>query len=370
MVGLSGGVDSAVAALLLKRQGYTVSGLFMKNWEEDDRNGHCAAEEDYKEVRRLCEILDISLHSVNFSAEYWDRVFTFFLDELKAGRTPNPDVLCNKEIKFKAFLEHAVSLGAACIATGHYARLEVHENICWLRKAHDGNKDQSYFLHALGQKELRRTLFPLGELTKPEVRRLAQAAGLPNYARKDSTGICFIGERNFKKFLGHYLPAQPGDMRTLAGEVKGRHQGLMYHTLGQRQGLGIGGPGDAWYVVGKDIENNILYVEQGEHHPALYTTRLMASSLHWIAGNPPPLPLRCQAQTRYRQVDQPCLIHSATEDGVEVYFDHPQRAVTPGQSVVFYQDGLCLGGGTITITDSRAPHLPGLHPLPTPVKYY
>ena len=370
MVGLSGGVDSAVAALLLKRQGYAVSGLFMKNWEEDDRNGHCTAEEDYKEVRRLCEILDIPLHSVNFSAEYWDRVFSFFLDELKAGRTPNPDVLCNKEIKFKAFLEHATSLGAERIATGHYARVDMREETFYLRKAHDGNKDQSYFLHGLGQQALRHTLFPLGNLTKPEVRRLAQAAGLPNYARKDSTGICFIGERNFKEFLGRYLPAQPGDMRTLAGEIKGQHQGLMYHTLGQRQGLGIGGPGDAWYVVGKDIENNILYVEQGEHHPALYTTTLMAISPHWITGNPPPLPLRCQAQTRYRQANQACMVHTIAEGGIEVRFDQPQRAVTPGQSVVFYEDDLCLGGGIIASIGSVVTDQRGLNPLPTPVKYY
>ena len=370
MVGLSGGVDSAVAALLLKRQGYAVSGLFMKNWEEDDRNGHCTAEEDYKEVRRVCEILDIPLHSVNFSAEYWDRVFTFFLHELKAGRTPNPDVLCNKEIKFKAFLEHATSLGAERIATGHYARVEMRAEMFYLRKAHDGNKDQSYFLHALGQEALRHTLFPLGELTKPDVRRLAQAAGLPNYARKDSTGICFIGERNFKEFLGRYLPPQPGDMRTLAGEIKGRHQGLMYHTLGQRQGLGIGGPGDAWYVVGKDIEHNILYVEQGEHHPALYVTTLTAISLHWIAGNPPPLPLRCQAQTRYRQTNQTCTVYTAAEGAVEVRFEQPQRAVTPGQSVVFYQDDLCLGGGIITTTEFAVADQQALNPLPTPVKYY
>ncbi len=372
MVGLSGGVDSAVAALLLKRQGYAVSGLFMKNWEEDDSTGHCAAEEDYKEVRRLCEILDIPLHSVNFSAEYWDRVFTFFLNELKAGRTPNPDVLCNKEIKFKAFLEHAWSLGAEHIATGHYARVEMREDMFFLHKAHDGNKDQSYFLHALGQKALRNTLFPLGDITKPEVRRLAQAAGLPNYARKDSTGICFIGERNFKEFLGRYLPAQPGDMRTLTGKIKGRHHGLMYHTLGQRQGLGIGGPGDAWYVVGKDIENNILYVEQGEHHPALYTTTLTAISLHWIAGKLPALPLRCQAQTRYRQANQTCMVNTVAKGGggVEVRFDQPQRAVTPGQSVVFYQDDLCLGGGTIATTGSVVADQRESNPLPTPVKYY
>lgn len=370
MVGLSGGVDSAVAALLLKRQGYAVSGLFMKNWEEDDDSGHCAAEADYKEVRRVCEILDIPLHSVNFSAEYWDQVFTFFLNELKAGRTPNPDVLCNKEIKFKAFLEHATSLGAEYIATGHYARVQVHDETFFLHKAHDSNKDQSYFLHTLSQQALRRSLFPLGELTKPEVRRMAQTAGLPNYARKDSTGICFIGERNFKAFLGRYLPAQPGDIRTLAEEIKGRHHGLMYHTLGQRQGLGIGGPGDAWYVVGKDIANNILYVAQGAHHPALYATTLTASTLHWVAGSPPPLPLRCQAQTRYRQADQACVVHPAAAGEVEVCFDQAQRALTPGQAVVFYQGNLCLGGGVITTTGSGIPTQHELNSLSPQVKYY
>ena len=370
MVGLSGGVDSAVAALLLKRQGYAVSGLFMKNWEEDDDSGHCAAEADYKEVRRVCETLDIPLHSVNFSAEYWDQVFTFFLNELKVGRTPNPDVLCNKEIKFKAFLEHATSLGAEYIATGHYARVQVHDETFFLHKAYDNNKDQSYFLHTLSQQALRRSLFPLGELTKPEIRRMAQAAGLPNYARKDSTGICFIGERNFKTFLGRYLPAQPGDMRTLAGEVKGRHHGLMYHTLGQRQGLSIGGPGDAWYVVGKDIANNILYVAQGAHHPALYATTLTANALHWIAGSPPPLPLRCQAQTRYRQADQACVVHPAAAGEVEVRFDQAQRALTPGQAVVFYQGSLCLGGGVIATTGSGITTQYELNSLPPQVKYY
>ncbi len=355
IVGLSGGVDSAVAALLLQRQGYRVSGLFMKNWEEDDRNGHCAAEEDYKEVRQLCAILDIPLHAINFSAEYWDRVFTYFLDELKAGRTPNPDVLCNKEIKFKAFLEHALALGADAIATGHYARVATHDGLTQLCKARDLNKDQTYFLHTLGQKELRQTLFPLGELTKPEVRRIAQDAGLPNYARKDSTGICFIGERNFKEFLARYLPAQPGDMRTLTGEHKGRHDGLMYYTLGQRQGLGIGGPGEAWYVVDKDMQTNTLYVEQGDGHPALYSVGLTASQLHWTTDNPPSLPLDCRAKTRYRQEDQDCRVYASSDGFVVVRFAQPQRAVTPGQSVVFYADDICLGGGTIVATEPATP---------------
>jgi tRNA-specific 2-thiouridylase len=355
IVGLSGGVDSAVAALLLKRQGHRVSGLFMKNWEEDDHNGHCAAEEDYREVRQLCAILDIPLHTINFSSEYWDRVFRYFLDELKAGRTPNPDVLCNKEIKFKAFLEHALDLGADAIATGHYARVTRRDGLVELRKARDLNKDQSYFLHTLGQKELRHTLFPLAELTKPEVRRIAQDAGLPNYARKDSTGICFIGERNFKEFLARYLPAQPGDMRTLAGGHKGRHDGLMYYTLGQRQGLGIGGAGEAWYVVGKDMQSNTLYVEQGDDHPALYSIGLTAGQLHWTTDAAPSLPLQCRAKTRYRQDDQDCRVQASSGGAVAVHFAQKQRAVTPGQSVVFYADDVCLGGGTIVATEPVSP---------------
>ena len=354
IVGLSGGVDSAVAALLLQRQGYRVSGLFMKNWEEDDRDGHCAAEEDLKEVRTLCALLHIPLHTMNFSSEYWDRVFSYFLDELKAGRTPNPDVLCNKEIKFKAFLQHALDLGADAIATGHYARLTTRDGLTQLRKARDRNKDQTYFLHTLGQKELRHALFPLGELTKPEVRRIAQDAGLPNYARKDSTGICFIGERNFKQFLARYLPAQPGDLRTTRGEHKGRHDGLMYYTLGQRQGLGIGGPGEAWYVVDKDLQSNTLYVEQGDQHPALYSISLSADQLHWTTDTRPSLPLACSAKTRYRQEDQESHVQATSGDGVEVQFSQPQRAVTPGQSVVFYADDLCLGGGTIVATEPAA----------------
>ncbi len=368
IVGLSGGVDSAVAALLLQRQGYRVSGLFMKNWEEDDDNGHCAAEEDYKEVRQLCALLDIPLQAMNFSSEYWDRVFHYFLEELKAGRTPNPDVLCNKEIKFKAFLDHALALGADAIATGHYARLTTHAGLSQLRKAHDLNKDQSYFLHTLGQKELRHTRFPLSELTKPDVRRIAQDAGLPNYARKDSTGICFIGERNFKEFLARYLPAQPGDMRTLTGTHKGRHDGLMYYTLGQRQGLGIGGPGEAWYVVDKDLQTNTLYVEQGEHHPALYSVSLTASQLHWTTDTPPSLPLDCCAKTRYRQDDQDCRVQAAGSDEVLVHFAAPQRAVTPGQSVVFYAGDVCLGGGTIVATQPQAAALN--HTLSPRVKSY
>ncbi len=347
VVGLSGGVDSAVAALLLKEAGHEVTGLFMKNWEEDDTDARCTAEDDLKEVRAVCERLAISFQTVNFSAEYWDRVFQYFLDEHKAGRTPNPDVLCNKEIKFKAFLDHALTLGADKIATGHYAQVRETGGHYELLKGADPAKDQTYFLYTLGQSELSRTLFPIGHLAKTEVRAIAQAAGLPNHARKDSTGICFIGERDFRSFLKRYLPAQPGPMRTLAGEDKGRHEGAMYYTIGQRQGLGIGGAGEAWYVVDKDIEKNILYVEQGEHHPALYNPALLASQLHWVAGTPPSLPQACTARVRYRQSDQTCIIGQIASGTAQVTFSAPQRAVTPGQSVVFYEGEVCLGGGVI-----------------------
>ncbi len=347
VVGLSGGVDSAVAALLLKRAGHDVTGLFMKNWEEDDSATHCTAEEDLKEVRAVCAVLGIPFQTVNFSSEYWDRVFQYFLDEHKAGRTPNPDVLCNKEIKFKAFLDHALTLGADRIATGHYAQARETQGRYQLLKGADTAKDQTYFLYTLGQAELSRTLFPIGHLAKPAVRELARAAGLPNHDRKDSTGICFIGERDFRDFLKRYLPAQPGAMRTLAGVDKGRHEGALYYTIGQRQGLGIGGAGEAWYVVDKDIEQNILYVEQGEHHPALYNPALLASQLHWVAGAPPSLPHACTAKVRYRQTDQACTIGQIASGTTQVTFAAPQRAVTPGQSVVFYDGAACLGGGVI-----------------------
>jgi len=346
IVGISGGVDSAVTALLLKQEGHDVTGLFMKNWEEDDADGRCSAEEDLKMARAVCETIGIPLKTVNFSTEYWDRVFSYFLAEYQAGRTPNPDVLCNKEIKFKAFLEHALTLGAECIATGHYARVHRDGAQHRLLKACDANKDQTYFLYLLGQKELARTLFPLGELTKPQVRTLAQEASLPNFDRRDSTGICFIGERDFKSFLARYLPAQPGEMRTLAGALMGKHDGAMYYTIGQRHGLGIGGEGEAWYVVGKDVPRNILYVEQGEHHPALYSEALVARQLHWIDGDAPRLPRNLRAKTRYRQPDQDCCL-TAQDNGLRVEFDAPQRAITPGQSVVFYDGEECLGGGVI-----------------------
>ena len=354
VVGLSGGVDSAVAALLLQRAGHRVTGLFMKNWEEDDSSGYCAAEEDLKVVREVCAQLGIELHTVNFSTEYWERVFQYFLDEHKAGRTPNPDVLCNKEIKFKAFLDHAVTLGAEHIATGHYARVDELQGQYRLLKGKDADKDQTYFLYTLGQAELAKTFFPIGHLTKPEVRAIARDAGLPNYARKDSTGICFIGERDFRDFLKRYLPAQPGEMRTLAGEDKGRHEGAMYYTIGQRQGLGIGGAGEAWYVVDKDIDKNILYVEQGEHHPALYYPALLASQLHWVVGATPPLPYPCSAKVRYRQTDQACQLEHAEPGSLRAVFATPQRAVTPGQSVVIYDGEVCLGGGIIDRRLSRS----------------
>ena len=350
IVGLSGGVDSAVAALRLKEAGWQVEGLFMKNWEEDDEEGYCAAAEDLADAQQVAETLGIPLHRVNFAAEYWDRVFEHFLAEYRAGRTPNPDVLCNREIKFRAFLDHALGLGAEYIATGHYARLSEDEPRRLLQAA-DANKDQTYFLYMVPQQALRRTLFPLGDLTKPEVRRLAEAAGFANWRKKDSTGICFIGERRFRDFLARYLPARPGEMVTPEGEVIGTHQGLMYYTLGQRQGLGIGGvaghPEAPWFVVAKELEKNRLVVAQGHDHPLLYRDTLEAEQLHWpAAGLPPATRFRCQARCRHRQPLQECEVE-IRDDILTVHFDQPQRAVTPGQSVVLYDAGECLGGGII-----------------------
>jgi tRNA-specific 2-thiouridylase len=350
IVGMSGGVDSSVAALLLLQQGYQVEGLFMKNWEEDDGTEYCTAREDLADAQLVADKLGIRLHSANFAAEYWDNVFEHFLAEYQAGRTPNPDILCNREIKFKAFLEYALVLGADLIATGHYSRRGDNAGAGTLLKGLDHNKDQSYFLHAVGHAELERSLFPLGELEKPEVRRLAETHGLQTHDKKDSTGICFIGERRFTDFLQQYIPAQPGEIHDLDGALLGQHQGLMYHTVGQRQGLGIGGLAgrdDApWYVVDKDLANNVLRVAQGNEHPALFKSTLYASEMQWIAGVGPSLPLTCMAKIRYRQPDQYCSL-SSREDGFEVNFDKPQRAITPGQSVVFYQGDLCLGGGII-----------------------
>jgi len=351
IVGMSGGVDSSVAALLLLEQGYTVEGLFMKNWEEDDTDEHCTAEQDLADAQSVCNTLQIPLHTVNFSSEYWDRVFEYFLTEYKAGRTPNPDIMCNKEIKFKAFLDYAVHLGADAIATGHYARVRVEHGLYQLRKGLDQNKDQSYFLYALGQYPLSKSLFPVGELDKTQVREIAERHHFSNHAKKDSTGICFIGERNFREFLQTYLPAQPGDILTPQGQHIGTHQGLMYYTIGQRQGLGIGGlkeaPEEPWYVVDKDLVNNILIVAQGHDHPLLFKNTLQAKDCHWIAGTAPDMPTQCTAKTRYRQPDQECELHYNAQGIVKVEFKKPQRAITAGQSVVFYDDDICLGGGII-----------------------
>jgi tRNA-specific 2-thiouridylase len=356
IVGLSGGVDSSVTAALLQQQGYHVEAMFMKNWEEDDDEEFCSAEEDLKDARAVCDKLGLELHAVNFASEYWDTVFSYFLSEYQAGRTPNPDVLCNKEIKFKVFLDYALSRGAEKIATGHYARIEERDGRYYLLKGRDQGKDQSYFLYTLGQQQLSRSLFPLGELEKSEVRRLAAEFDLATKDKKDSTGICFIGERNFREFLSRYLPAQPGEMRTPEGELIGRHQGLMYYTLGQRKGLGIGGRKDAddrpWFVVGKDMQNNVLLVAQGSDHPLLYSRTLEASQLHWTLDEAPQLPLRCSAKTRYRQADHPCTITTMENGHCLVEFDDPQWAVTPGQSVVFYHGDICLGGGIIEATEN------------------
>ena len=357
IVGMSGGVDSSVCALLLKQQGYEVSGLFMKNWE-DYPDGNCPAVEDAKDVMDVCEVLGIEMDGINFAEQYWERVFAYFLEEYKAGRTPNPDILCNKEIKFKAFLDYALEQGADKIATGHYAKIEQRDGRFHLLKAQDHNKDQTYFLYTLGQQQLSKTLFPLADIPKPRVRELAQEAGLPNHAKKDSTGICFIGEFKFKEFLNRYLPAQQGEMRTPEGEVVGKHDGLMFYTLGQRQGLGIGGRkssnGEPWFTVGKDLENNVLVVAQGHNHPMLFSDALQASKLDWVSGQAPQTPYRCFAKTRYRQPDQACVITQISNGRCEVEFDEPQRAVTPGQSVVFYQGDECLGGGIIERTRAHA----------------
>ncbi len=393
VVGLSGGVDSSVAALLLKQAGAEVRAVFMKNWEEDDRDGHCSATEDLADARRVAQSLDLPLQAVNFSHEYWERVFETFLSELRAGRTPNPDVLCNREVKFRAFLDHAIDRGAGFIATGHYARIRRGDTGVELLKGLDPGKDQSYFLCMLGQEALTRTLFPIGELPKSEVRRLAAQAGLATHAKKDSTGICFIGERNFPQFLSRYLQRDPGPMVTLdkltldkatsdkatldkassdGGDYRriGEHRGLPFYTIGQRQGLGLGGghggdqrgdrrdSGKPWYVAGKDPASNTLIVVQGHDHPALYSMSLRADQAHWVAGRPPSLPLACRAKTRYRQQDQACTVSAAGHGRLRVDFAEPQWAVTPGQSVVFYQGPVCLGGAIIDIAATGHRHAP------------
>ena len=355
MVGMSGGVDSSVSAYLLQQQGHEIAGLFMKNWEDDERFGACQAEEDADDARLVARKLGIALHERNFAAEYWDRVFTHFLDEYKAGRTPNPDILCNREIKFSTFLEHAQVLGAECIATGHYVRRRQRDDQWQLLRGIDTGKDQSYFLYTLGQSQIAATHFPVGEIEKPQVREIAEKIGLHVHNKKDSTGVCFIGARDFKGFLSAYIPAQPGDMITEDNTVIGKHDGLMYYTLGQRQGLGIGGvaggSGEPWYVVDKDLANNRLIVGQGHHHPALYSQSLRASELSFVAGSAPKSTFRCTAKTRYRQADEACTV-TIQGNSMQVAFDAPQRAVTPGQSVVLYDQEVCLGGGIIDTTDA------------------
>lgn len=351
VVGLSGGVDSAVTAWLLKQQGHEVVGVFMKNWEADDLEDDCPIAQDYKDVLAVGEVLGIEVELVNFAKEYQERVFSYFLAEYQAGRTPNPDVLCNAEIKFKAFLEHAMSLKADHLATGHYARLDGEAPNRRLLKAIDGNKDQSYFLYRLNQHQIEKALFPLGGLTKPEVRELAHKANLPVAAKKDSTGICFIGERPFREFLRRFMPIQPGVMRTPEGRQVGEHQGLMYYTLGQRQGLGIGGlkwaeEGVPWFVAGKDMARNELIVVQGHDHPLLLSDTLTAGDLSWV-GPQPRVGMRYGAKTRYRQQDAACMVETLDDGTLKLVFDEPQWAVTPGQSVVVYDRDVCLGGGII-----------------------
>jgi len=354
IVGMSGGVDSSVSAYLLMEQGYHVEGLFMKNWDEDDGTEYCTAKEDLADAQAVCDKLGIKLHTANFAAEYWDNVFEHFLQEYKAGRTPNPDILCNREIKFKAFLDYAKVLGADFIATGHYVRRHDEGDTTFLLRGLDNNKDQSYFLHAVGGDEIKQTLFPVGELEKPEVRRIAEEQGLATAKKKDSTGICFIGERRFKDFLQQYLPAQPGTIETAEGEVIGKHEGLMYYTLGQRQGIGIGGTKnhgtEPWFVVAKDLDRNVLVIGQGKQHELLFSDALTTTDVYWVNGEPSSFPLTCTAKVRYRQPDQACTIEK--EDGhYKVVFEASQRAVTPGQSIVFYTDDTCLGGGVIETTE-------------------
>ncbi|WP_042458691.1 tRNA 2-thiouridine(34) synthase MnmA [Neobacillus dielmonensis] len=347
VVGMSGGVDSSVAALLLKQQGYDVIGIFMKNWDDTDENGICTATEDYNDVIRVCNQIGIPYYAVNFEKQYWDKVFTYFLDEYRAGRTPNPDVMCNKEIKFKAFLEHAMNLGADYLATGHYARVEYRDGEYKMLRGIDDNKDQTYFLNQLSQEQISKVMFPIGGLEKPKVREIAKQANLATATKKDSTGICFIGERNFKEFLGQYLPAQPGNMETFDGDIKGRHEGLMYHTIGQRHGLGIGGSGEPWFAIGKDLERNVLYVGQGFHHEKLYSDSIIATNVSWMSNVQKSSEFECTAKFRYRQEDHKVKVQLLEDDKVRVIFHEPIRAVTPGQAAVFYNGDECLGGGTI-----------------------
>ena len=352
IVGMSGGVDSSVAALLLKQQGYDVIGVFMNNWDEQDPDGVCCAREDYDDVRRVCDQIDIPYYNVNFAKEYWDRVFNGFLHEYRSGRTPNPDILCNKEIKFDAFLNFATSLGSDKLATGHYARTTVRDGVTLMLKGTDPGKDQTYFLCALSQQQISRAVFPIGGMLKSQVRDIARQYDLAVSNKKDSTGICFIGERRFREFLSKYIPAQNGEMRTLSGRYMGEHIGAMYYTLGQRHGLGIGGDNDGrpWFVVGKDVEKNILYVEQGEHE-ALYSNVAYTEGFNWISFIPSK-DFDCTARFRYRQPDQRVHV-TVGDDGVKVTAYEKQRAVTPGQSVVLYLDDICLGGAVVNKTDNE-----------------
>jgi len=374
MLGVSGGVDSSVAALLLKQAGVDAAGLFMQNWEEDAAqgranvaggrtpgatgSGECRAEDDRKDAVAICGRLGIPFHMRNFAREYWDGVFQHFIAEYRVGRTPNPDVLCNREIKFKTFLDEARALGADRIATGHYAQVECRNGRWLLLRGLDADKDQSYFLHQLGQEQLAATLFPIGHLPKSEVRRIAREAALPTHAKKDSTGICFIGERDFREFLSRYIPAQPGEIRSVDGQRVGEHAGVFFYTLGQREGLQIGGvrgrDAAPWYVIGKDIATNTLYVDQGHDSAWLQSQSLQSEAAHWIDGAPPAAMFDCTAKTRYRQTDAPCHVSVRDDGGVDVAFNVPQRAVTPGQSVVFYRDEVCLGGAVIATTDAPA----------------
>lgn len=350
VVGMSGGVDSSVSALLLKEQGFNVIGLFMKNWEETKSDGSCSSTKDFEDVIKVCEKLDIPYYSVNFVQEYWDFVFAHFLEELKKGFTPNPDILCNREIKFQLFFKKAMQIGADFLATGHYAQISPEFN---LMKGKDPGKDQTYFLYTLKEKILTQVLFPIGHIHKKEVREIALKHGLATAEKKDSTGICFIGKRDFKEFISQYIPYQKGPFLTLDGKKVGEHEGMAYYTIGQRKGLGIGGPGDAWFVVDKDPDLNAVYLAQGEDHPSLYAKELTATEVSWVK-NPPPLPFSCKAKIRYRQPEQDCVLEELEEGKLLVRFLNAQRAITPRQSIVFYEGEICLGGAMI---EKRGPSL-------------
>lgn len=364
VVGMSGGVDSSVSALLLKQQGFHVIGMFMKNWEESDENGLCTSSKDFEDVVRVCEQIDIPYYTVNFVKEYWDSVFTHFLEGLNRGLTPNPDILCNKEIKFKVLLEKALEIGADYLATGHYCRKVIAGDQCRLWKGMDPGKDQSYFLYTIRSEILKKVMFPVGDMLKKDLRLFAQEYGLATSCKKDSTGICFIGERNFKSFLQKYIAYQPGKFKTLNGETVGVHDGVAYYTIGQRKGMGLGGEGEPWFVVGKNVQQNVVYVERGISHPALYSDELIACDLTWVADQPA-LPLICRAKIRYRQEDQECIVEQIEDGRVKVRFSVPQRAVTLQQSVVFYDGDCCLGGGVIEVLGPSYFEMG----LPLPVEY-